>query len=112
MQDRELTHNDVPDLRGKNVLLVEDSPDDAQSYAAILVAAGARVETVGSLGGALQALGNRRWDLLVADRLLPDGDMFEWLRRQHHDHGPGAWLPACVLVSRNRTRTRTVWFTS
>lgn len=101
MQDGEPTGKEVPILHEKNVLLVEDCPEDAEKYAAILVAAGARVESVGSLGAALQALANRRWDLLLTDRLLPDGDMFEWLRRQHRDHGSGAWLPACVLVSRH-----------
>ena len=84
------------DLMGKAVLLVEDSPEDREKYETILAAAGARVEKVETLGAARSALSSGRCDILVLDRLLPDGDAFEWLRAERHRN---ARIPPCVVLS-------------
>jgi DNA-binding response OmpR family regulator len=83
-------------LAGKRVLLVEDSADDGDKYAAWLTAAGAQVERVATMKAARAALDNRSWDLVVADRLLADGDSFEWLRAERLR---GASVPPCLVIS-------------
>jgi CheY-like chemotaxis protein len=92
-------HSDyVVALSGRRFLVVEDAPEDATRFRKWLVDAGAHVFEVGTLAAARQALGEGSWDAIVMDRVLPDGDAFEWLRLEHRKRGRLP-IPPCVLVS-------------
>jgi DNA-binding response OmpR family regulator len=56
------------------VLIVEDHPRMAQAVAAALQAQGIACDTVTTLGHAAAFLDNTRYDALILDRGLPDGD--------------------------------------
>src|SRR5882672_1724820 len=94
--DDESKRATTPNVSGKEILLVEDSLDDRRRYAGWLIAAGARVEEVDTLDAARRALSSRHRDVLVVDRLLPDGDALEWL---HAEQRRGTRIPPCVVVS-------------
>ncbi|GEO81492.1 sigma-54-dependent transcriptional regulator [Pararhodospirillum oryzae] len=86
----------------RTILMVEDSPSNAELYAAYLRAAGrlVRVATTGE-----QALGwltqpGDRFDLMVLDLGLPDMDGLDILRRL----GPEATPPTIVLTGTGSVR--------
>jgi signal transduction histidine kinase/ActR/RegA family two-component response regulator len=62
------------DLRGLELLLVEDNLDVAETMAELLVAAGHRVELAASAEAALERLHERRPDLVLCDIGLPGMD--------------------------------------
>lgn len=61
------------------VLIVEDHPRLAQAVVAALQAQGIACDTVGTLGHAAASLATVRYDALILDRGLPDGDGLSWL---------------------------------
>ena len=67
-----------------NVLIVEDEPDVADLYRGALEPAGYDTETVHSIGDALETPDDR-FDVVLLDRRLPDGEGREFLRavREH-----------------------------
>lgn len=71
----------LPALRGRRVLVVDDTVAVARSTARLLELFGATTEVVHSAAGALQRLEARRFDLLIIDLGLPDLDGRELLRR-------------------------------
>jgi DNA-binding response OmpR family regulator len=56
------------------ILLVEDDPDVAPILEQMLLSAGYRVSTVGTVAGATLLLDHRAHDLLLTDVNLPDGN--------------------------------------
>lgn len=100
-QSDESQHPDGPALAGRRVLVVEDAPEDAAKFRQWLTLAGMHVVEVGTLAAARRALHEETWDAVVLDRLLPDGDAFEWLSRECRERGTSSrfWMPPCVLVS-------------
>ena len=63
-----------PPLVGVRCLVVEDEPALANGAARMLKGWGCRPFVVGTLAEALGAVAKRRWDLLLVDLRLPDGD--------------------------------------
>jgi CheY-like chemotaxis protein len=60
--------------RAKNILLVEDHPDTLLGVQKLLQANGYNVTTAGDVKSALESGRAIRFDLLIADIGLPDGD--------------------------------------
>jgi two-component system, OmpR family, response regulator len=56
------------------ILLVEDEPEAARLIASLIATAGFEVDHSGSLRAAQAAMIHSRYDLLLLDRRLPDGD--------------------------------------
>src|SRR6185312_12595061 len=63
-----------PPSRPKNILLVEDHPDTRQAVQRLLQASGYNVTTAQDAKSALETGSAVRFDLLIADIGLPDGD--------------------------------------
>jgi DNA-binding NtrC family response regulator len=64
----------------ERILVVDDDPGFRNLLETILVGEGYGVENAGSVGEAVLAGGRRKYDLVVADLKLPDGDGLEVLR--------------------------------
>jgi signal transduction histidine kinase/ActR/RegA family two-component response regulator len=86
-------------LDGVSVLLVEDDADGRQVLTVILELAGAKVNAVGSVRGALAALADLRPDVLVSDVGMPDEDGYALIRhiRAREASGVGG-MPAIALT--------------
>ena len=61
------------------ILVVEDDAETRAFVAALLGETGADVEVARSLGEARGKRAGRTWDLLVVDRMLPDGSGLDWV---------------------------------
>lgn len=103
--ERRVTQDEVMEaavlqrLDGVSVLLVEDDADGRQVLTVILELAGAKVNAVGSVRGALAALADLRPDVLVSDVGMPDEDgyaLIRHIRAREADRGGG--MPAIALT--------------
>ena len=63
------------------ILVVDDEPDLRTLYELTLLREGYRVETAGDLAEARQYLQEKRFDAVITDMRLPDGNGLELLRR-------------------------------
>ena len=68
-------------LNGVKVLLVEDDPDTREVLSLGLELAGARVQSVGAVSEALDAMHEGVPDVIVSDIGLPDEDGLSMMRR-------------------------------
>ncbi len=87
-----------PELSGVHVLVVEDDPDGNELITAILSRYGARVTSVGTAAGALEALEAEVPTILVSDIGLPDADGMELIKTVRTRDGLGT-LPAIALTA-------------
>lgn len=71
--------DEPPPLRSVSILLVEDDLDLLELMAAYLEARGARVVRAPTCADAREALARSRFDLMVSDIDLPDGNGHELL---------------------------------
>jgi CheY-like chemotaxis protein len=71
----------APRLDGLWVLVVEDDADTREVVAMVLSGAGAAVKSVASMAAAEEAVSAARWDVLVSDLGMPDGDGYDLIRR-------------------------------
>ena len=89
------------------VLVVGDNADGRTLTSLVLTQAGARVKAVASVREALQWLDVERFDALVTDIGLPDGDgygLIRQIRRSEAEHG--GFLPAVALTGYARDEDR------
>ena len=77
-------------LDGVRVLLVEDDADAREVLGLLLEIAGAKVEAVGSVRGALRAFDGFRPDVLVSDVGMPDDDGYALIRHVRAREWPAA----------------------
>lgn len=70
-----------PGLSGLRILLVDDTPDTLDSFAALLQLEGAEVATAGSGEKALQLAREGTFDLVLSDIAMPGMDGYELIRR-------------------------------
>lgn len=89
------------------VLFVEDDPQLRQLIPDGLRRAGIAVDAVGSLAEAGFALDVNRYDCLVADRGLPDGDAVDLVARLRAD---GATVPVLLLTALGTVEERVSGF--
>ncbi len=87
-----------PELGGIHVLVVEDDPDGNELITTILSRYGARVTSVGTAAGALEALDAEVPTILVSDIGLPDADGIELIKTVRAREGLGT-LPAIALTA-------------
>ncbi|WP_445633864.1 histidine kinase [Nostoc sp. DSM 114161] len=102
LNDREIDRqsDDLPDLSGLKILLVDDERDTRELIAFILEQSGAMVTQVGSAVEALQVLPEFQPNLLLSDVGMPEVDGY-MLIRQIRDMPPelGGKIPAIALTA-------------
>ena len=89
------------------VLAVDDEAGRARASDCVLEAAGAQVTTASSAPTALEIIGARSPDVLVADIGMPEMDGFELIRRIRAQPTGDARLPAAALTAFARSEDRT-----
>jgi len=90
---------DGVDLKGRNILLVEDEEISRDAIKTFLRVAGANVVAAESGGAGLQAVAKGKFDVIVADIAMPGMDGYEFLRqvrRQEKTNGHGV-TPSLAL---------------
>ena len=85
-------------LDGLRVLLVEDDAESREVLRLLLEIAGAKVEAVGSVRGALNVFDGFRPDVLVSDIGMPDEDGYALIRHVRAREVDGGHLPAIALT--------------
>jgi len=85
-------------LLGLRLLLVEDHRDTADLMRTVLERHGAAVRVVGSLAGALDALGRLDVDVLLSDIAMPDGTGYELLSRLRADEQARGRVPVPAVA--------------
>ncbi len=98
----------VVDLSGVRVLVVDDEPDARDVVAAVLIGAGAKVETAPSAADGFSAFQRFRPDVLVSDIGMPGEDGFSFIRRIRALSTPeGGRIPSLALTAFAREEDRT-----
>lgn len=85
------------------VLLIEDDLQTAQAVVALLEAEGAAVEHVEDGASGLARIGDPGFDVIVLDRMLPDLDGIDLLKRMR---GAGVAKPVLMLSALGRCEQR------
>jgi two-component system response regulator HydG len=85
-----------------NVLLIDDDITFTKIVETFLVRKGYAVEARHSLGSGIEALQSRKFDLLLLDYRLPDGNGLELISRQGDDLER---IPTIVITSFNDVKT-------
>jgi two-component system response regulator PilR (NtrC family) len=83
-------------MRTRRALVVDDEPDIRELLAITLGRMGIEVATAGDIGSAVKNLGGEKYDLVLTDMRLPDGDgldLVEWIQ----SHRPG--VPVAVITA-------------
>jgi two-component system OmpR family response regulator len=88
------------------VLVVDDEEHITEMVAMGLSFNGFDVERVSSGRAALDAVAQRRPDLIVLDVMLPDLDGFEVARRLRQAEGAGTRVPVIFLTARDTTQDK------
>ncbi|WP_245677958.1 response regulator transcription factor [Nocardia acidivorans] len=91
------------------ILVCEDDDDLGDRVAAGLREAGFLVDLTRNLAEARRSCGERRYDCLIVDRGLPDGDGLELVRRQRDSKQR---TPALVITARDSPLDRTEGYAS
>jgi signal transduction histidine kinase len=92
-----------PELKGVDVLAVDDDADARRLVSAVLEDCGAVVRVCGSSAEAMSALGERLPDVLVSDIGMPDEDGYAFIRRVRDS---GIAVPAVALTAYARVEDR------
>ena len=77
------------------LLVVDDEPDLRTLYELTLLREGYEVQTAGSLAEAREFLAGNRYDLLITDMRLPDGEGLALLRELASDQRP----ERCIMIT-------------
>ncbi|WP_033343113.1 winged helix-turn-helix domain-containing protein [Catenuloplanes japonicus] len=91
------------------VLLLEDDRDLAAGVASALRRSGLAVDSVGTLAAADESLSVNTYDAAVLDRMVPDGDALDLLRRLRSE---GCAVPVLFLTARDLVDDRVDGFTA
>ena len=89
-------------LKGKSILIVDDSRDTLDMLTKLLTLEGARVESAGSGKEALQIAGERSFDLIISDISMPEMDGYQLLK-EIRGLANGENLPALALTGYGRS---------
>jgi signal transduction histidine kinase/CheY-like chemotaxis protein len=98
-------------LTGIKVLVVDDEPDARDVVAAVLLDAGAEVDSAGSAAEGFQAFKRFRPDVLVSDIGMPDEDGYAFIRRVRGlSTAEGGRIPSLALTAfaREEDRSRAI----
>jgi signal transduction histidine kinase/ActR/RegA family two-component response regulator len=91
--------NREPELRGVNVLVVDNDEDARDLLRKVLEQCGANVTTASSAAEALAALAQSRPDVLVSDIGMPGEDGYDLIRKVRASEQDGKSLPAVALTA-------------
>ena len=83
-------------MRTRKALIVDDEPDIRELLSITLGRMGLEVDAAGDYGSAVKRLGGEKYDLVLTDMRLPDGDgldLVEWIQ----SHRPG--FPVAVITA-------------
>ena len=89
----------------KNVLIVDDDSQIRELVGDTLTASGYAIKTASSISQAEGLLRRQRMHLLILDRLLPDGDSLEFVRKLRREPGMDS-LPILILSASNAASQR------
>jgi signal transduction histidine kinase/DNA-binding response OmpR family regulator len=87
---------------GRTLLLIDDDPAFVQMLAGYLARAGYKVHSAGTAREGAAMIGRLHPDLVVLDRLLPDGDGFDLLAELKRDEATRATPVLVLSVRRER----------
>jgi CheY-like chemotaxis protein len=99
-------HLVLPELKGLQVLVVDDEADARELVARILQTQGARVMTSGSSEEALRLVELNKPDVLVSDIGMPGMDGYQLIRQIRATEAKGQRLPALALTAFARAEDR------
>lgn len=88
----------MPDLRARSILVVEDDYETRHLLATVLQRCGAAVRTTDSVAGAVAALEDERWDAIVSDIAMPVADGYS-LMSHVRETFPNAAAPLVLAVT-------------
>jgi CheY-like chemotaxis protein len=88
----------MPTMPQSRCLVVDDDPIAATFLIELVSAQGLIVDSARSTQAADQSLARQRFDVLLVDRRLPDGDGVQWLRKVLGRTGAGQ-TPRCLVTS-------------
>ncbi len=91
--------DDVVDLTGMSILLVDDDADTREVVTAILRRCGARVDAAASVNGAFLLLQSAVPDVLVTDIAMPGEDGFSLLQRVQSSSDPARDVRVVALTA-------------
>ena len=105
--DRSVGLEDVPDVTGIRVMVVEDDDDARALLAKVLESQGAFVKVVSSAREALGVLEKERIDVLLSDIEMPGTDGYQLIRELRlRSSQQGGSVPAAALTAYARTEDR------
>ena len=78
-----------------SILVVDDEPDLRTLYELTLLREGYRVETAGTVHEAMEQLQQRRFDVMISDMRLPDGNGMQLLLQLREQ----ARLERCIVMT-------------
>jgi PAS domain S-box-containing protein len=96
----------IPRLDGIQVLAVDDEPDSLELLRSVLESAGATVATARSGPGALDAIRQELFDVLIADIGMPGMDGLQLIRAIRQLEEPVRSIPAAALTAYARSHDR------
>jgi CheY-like chemotaxis protein len=97
----------LPILSGRRVLVVDDEADQREVLCALLVDAGASVETAASAAEGLAVLRRFRPHVLVSDIGMPGEDGYAFIRRVNAlDAASGGGVPSLALTAYARSEDK------
>ena len=96
----------MPSLQGIEVLAVDDDRDSLGLIRMILEQAGATVRTADSAPRALEAIGEKVPDVVVADIGMPGMDGLQFIRQLRQLREPARSVPAAALTAYARAQDR------
>ena len=97
-QPQHVRRNQVEALQGVRILVVDDDADARELLRLALESEGSQVTVVESAVGALHALGQEHYDVLVADIAMPNQDGYSLIRAIRGLPDARAQIP-CVAVT-------------
>ena len=97
----------VPELKGVNVLIVDDEPETRDLLVEVLSRCGAEVRASSSAHDALEALQSWKADILISDIGMPGEDGYDLIRKvRKMDADHGCCIPAVALTAYARGEDR------
>ena len=97
----------VPELKGVNVLIVDDEPETRDLLVEVLSRCGAEVRASSSAHDALEALQSWKADILISDIGMPGEDGYDLIRKvRKMDADHGGCIPAVALTAYARGEDR------
>ena len=82
-----------------DILVVDDTEVNLSVFVNLLKQTKVRVDTAGSGKKAISMAGEKSYDIIFIDHMMPDMDGIETLRRIREDKGPGE--PVCIALTAN-----------